>query len=1184
MIALAQVSAKGFGQKISLNEKNAPLENALKSIKMQSGYDFFYNSKDIKSQRVTVSLNQVSVEEAVKALIGNLPLSYKIVKNNIVLTRIAPSLLDKVKDLFVDPLFFADSIRIKGIVTDSVGVPLEGASLFIVKKDAKPGEGKSIKIVLGKHGTFDISANAGDNVIISYVGYSTESFTAEKNMPYQRLVLNKISTALKEVMVETGFQTLVKERATGSFGKPDMEVFANRVGTMNIVARLEGQVPGLYISPQSRIARPEVTEEDRKVVIRGRGSVLNQTTPLYVVNGVVVPDFNSISADDIEDITVLKDAAASAIWGARSSNGVIVVKTKSGNNSQRLSINYSGFIGYTGKPDPYYGNMLSSREYIDVAKELFANAAYRTSYPYVSQGFLAPHDRILYDRLRGKLTDAQRDQKLDSLASIDNRSQLRDMYNPAITNNHTLSASGGNNAYSFYASLGYTGSQGSAPGSKGNSYRLNLSQNLNAGNRVKIGLNTSLVNSMTSSGAPIAPNTGFFPYQLFRDAAGNPIQMNYMGGYVDSMRLDYQSRSRVNLDYNPITEAGLTSTKSNSLNINLTANVAVRIWDGLRFTGTYGYVKSPGSSENYVDHNAIGQRKLLVGLTVAPTVNDLPVYYYPTSGGVLRNNNSENQSWTVRHQLIYEKSLRAGKDRLLVQAGNDIQQSTGNQISTTLLGYNQALGSFAQLDWTALKNGIFPTVTGFGSYQYIPVDRRPDTKSRFISYFALASYSFDTKYSFDASYRQDMSNQFASDISSQKKPVWSFGTRWQLSKEKWMSGLKWLNDLGIRATYGITGNTPYGQVSQYDIVSVLNPATNYFYNQIGGEALTLSGVANKGLDWERTDNYNLGIDYSILNRRLGGSIEAYKRITTGMIGNVALNPLSGYNSITGNIGKMMNEGLEISLRSLNVSSPDFSWNTTVNLGFNRNKLVSYQTPSTNSKTISGRFATESVIGYPMGALWAYRFAGLDNLGDPQITLANGTVTKKPNAATVDDLVYMGSTQPSFTGGLGNSFSYKGLSLSANMIVNLGAVMRKSLNTYYGGKLGGTSGSFSGGNISEFFLDRWKKPGDEAFTNVPSYEPNSALNGSRRTVAYYTLADINVVSASYIKIRDISLSYALNTKALQFLKIQRASVFAQTGNFLVWAANDQGVDPELPGLSSGFMPIKHTYSLGINLSF
>ncbi|NQX39037.1 TonB-linked outer membrane protein, SusC/RagA family [Pedobacter steynii] len=1188
IITLAQVSAKGFGQGISLHEDNTPLEKVLESIRKQSGYDFIYNSNDIKGLKISVKLNNSSVFEAIQESIKNLPLSFNIYKKNIVITRKTPVLIDGTKN---DPslIDIADPIKIYGKVLDSLGAPMEGATVIILKKaqESKVG-GRQMLTTVKNTGEFEILAEVGDRIIISYVGYQPHSFEVKSKMAYQNIVLRKAQTELKEVVVSTGFQTISKERATGSFGKVDLELFSKRTGSTNLLTRLEGQIPGLYIAPQSRVVNQTGIAEDPKAVVRGRGSVLNSSgpssNPLYVVNGVAVPNFSSVNLDDIEDITVLKDAAASAIWGARSANGVIVIKTKSGSNNSKLSISYNGSLNYTGRPDVYYGNMLSSQQYIQVAKELFDNPVYRTAYPYTAQSFLAPHERILYDGLRGKLTEGQRNQKLDSLSAIDNRSQIKAMYDPAFTTNHTVSASGGNNTYSFYGSMGYSGMKGNAPGSKSDTYSLNLTQNLNAGNRVKISLNTSLVNMTASSQGPILPGNGFYPYQQFRDASGNPLNMNFMSGYVDSVRLDYQSRSRINLDYNPINEAGLTTNKSDNLSLNVTSNVAVKIWKGLRINGTYGYLRSPSSSRGYTDHQAIGQRRQLVGLTVAPTVNDLPVYYLPTSGGTLGESTSDNRSWTVRHQLMYDDNFRNGKDQLLVQFGNDIQENTASQTNTTLLGYNDALGSFAELDWAKLRSGIFPTVTGFGSYSYIPIDRKPRTKSRFLSYFALASYSIERKYSLDLSWRQDFSNQFASDLSSQKKPVWSVGARWQISKEKWLSNVKWLNNLGLRATYGITGNTPYGQVSQYDIVTTLNPATNFFYNQIAGEALYLTGIANKGLDWESTDNYNLAIDYAIFNNRISGSIDAYKRITTGMIGNVTLNPLTGYNSIAGNIGKMLNEGIEMSIRSLNIKGKDFSWSTTIGVGFNHNKLISYQTPSNNSKTVAARLQSEYVIGYPMNALWAYRFAGLDNLGDPQIQLANGTVTKKPNAATVNDLVYMGTTQPPVTGSLSNTFSYKGFNLSANMIVSLGGVMRKSVNTYYSGKLGGTSGSFSGGNISEYFLDRWKKPGDEAFTNIPSYEPSASLNTSRRSVNYYTFADVNVVNASYIKIRDISLSYALDTKLLQFLKIQRASVFASASNFLVWAANAEGTDPELPGLSSGTMPVKHTYSLGINFSF
>lgn len=1175
LIALVQVSAKGFGQKITLNEKNTPLGIVLKAIKSQSGYDFFYNSKDIKGKNVTVKLTDASVDEAIRATIAGLPLSYKILKNNIVLTRTIPH-----SEKSEMPPVLADTVHIKGIVTDSAGKPLEGATLYLVQNSSRKDTTSSSVYVLGKGGKFSVVANEGDNLIFSYVGYALTSFIVTKGTTYQHIILRRVAKQLDEVTVSTGFQTRSKERATGSFSKADMEIFSKRTGTMDIVSRLEGQIPGLQLILGSNNTNTSANgTESRKSLIRGTSSVQTSTTPLYVVNGIPVPDFNAVNADDIEDITVLKDAAASAIWGARSANGVIVIKTKSGSKNERLSINYSGFVNYSGRPDLPNNRLLTSKQYIQVAKEIFDPVAN----PWESQSFVAPHDQILYDQYRHIITGAVANRKLDSLASINNNSQIRELLTqPAFTVNHTVSASGGNDIYSFYASMGYAGSHGSDPGSSNNNYRLNFTQNITPGKRVRISLNTSLANTISSAKNPLAVSGTFLPYQLFRDASGNNLNLNYMNGYTDSLTRDYQARSRVNLNYSPLDELNLARANNNNLDVNVTSNVAVKIFKGLSFSGAYGFFRSQNAATNYIDHGTIDQRRLLVSLTEANSVNDNPIYNYPTTGGSYTSINNEQRNWTVRNQLIYDASVRNGKDHILLQAGQELQEQYGVSNSTNVLGYDDALGTYATLDYEKLRAGIFPTVSGFGYYSYAPFNITK-TLSRFKSYFGLASYTFDNKYSVDASWRQDYSNQFASDISTQKKPIWSIGGKWRVSQESFVHSLKWLNDLNLRATYGITGNSPgLDAAPRLDILRPLSAANNYAYNLISGDAYTIGTVGNKTLAWETTTNLNIGTDFSVLNHRLSGSIDIYRRITTDLIGRTTANPLSGYNALTGNIGKLMNKGIEISLHSDNIVTDNFTWSTNFTMGHNNNKLVSYSVPSSASSLIPVRLSGSYVIGYPINPLWAYRFAGLDNLGDPKIYLANNTVTKNPNIATVNDLAYMGTTTPTYSGGFSNSFSHKRISLAVNMIYNLGAMMRRDVNTFYTGKLAANP-SFSGDNITTEFLNRWQKPGDEVFTDIPSFVSNASVS-SRRNTGYYTSGDLNVVSASYVKIRDITLSYELNNNFLHKLDIRRASIFLQGGGILVWKANHYGIDPELPSPTSGAPVIRHSYSLGANVSF
>ncbi|HEY0272575.1 MAG TPA: hypothetical protein VGC22_05270, partial [Chitinophaga sp.] len=356
---------------------------------------------------------------------------------------------------------------------------------------------------------------------------------------------------------------------------------------------------------------------------------------------------------------------------------------------------------------------------------------------------------------------------------------------------------------------------------------------------------------------------------------------------------------------------------------------------------------------------------------------------------------------------------------------------------------------------------------------------------------------------------------------------------------------------------------------------------------IAGDALQLQQPANNKLSWERIATLNLGIDFTILQERISGNVDVYNRTTTDMLGLIPLNNFSGFTTAEGNIGKYNNKGIEWAIASRNITGRNFTWSTRWVFSYNHNKLEHFERltgySATGSYKISG---IPYYPGYPGNSLFAYRWAGLDNMGDPQIRLADKSITKDPfYQSRPEDVVYMGTTQPRFSGGLTNIFAFKGFSLTPNIIYNLGHVMRRDVNNFYTGRMGGYG--FGDGNLYTYFLDRWKQPGDEARTNVPSYVADQGVNYSRRKTDYYRLADINVVSASYVKLRDITLAYDFQPGALRSLHVQRLNVYAQVTNFMIWKANHDGIDPEYHALANGFRslpPFKHSYSLGLSFNF
>ncbi|MDO6432345.1 SusC/RagA family TonB-linked outer membrane protein [Flavitalea sp. BT771] len=1212
------LSANSRAQKITLSEHRSSLEKVFREIKKQTGYLFVYRDEWLKeADKVDVDVKEGSLEEVLKLCFDNQPFTYLIVDNMIVLKQKPPIVVAPVQPWDVEPP--PGRIDVHGRVTDEKGNPIAGATVMVRGSRAVSGAGVVVVgtmpatapaydqpsaiaainapvaqatgaqvtagsifavVVTDANGEFNLYQVAENAfIMISSVGFETQELRINKKKEVAVRMKIKV-TELKniEVTYSNGYQVLSRERATGSFSKPDMETFKARVSTQDLIQRLDGLVPGMVVAPPGnyQASRSGNGKKSQSSLIRGQGSLGLSTEPLYVLNGVPVPDFSDINPDDVQDITVLKDAAAAAIWGAQAANGVVVVVTKTGRRDSKFRVNYSGYINYQGKPDFKYMPFMNSRQYIQTAKETFDPVYY--SWGSLYNDYIAPHEVILYNQCRGLISPAQANASLDSLSAIDNIGQIKDLwYRNAFTTNHTISLSGGGSIYSFYGSLSYTDMQSNRPGEKNNAYRLNFTQDINATRDVRISLSTNLNNTISSSKRAPEVSNRFIPYQLFKDAQGHSLDMDYLMGWSDSLRQDYQARSRINLDYNPFDEFNRGYTKINNIGINLTANINVHLWRGLSFLGTYSYGKQPGVYDTYDDHSSWRSRKDQVSMTIAPTAADIPVYLLPNYGGTYYHGTNEQRDWTVRNQLTYIANPRDGKDDLSLQVGQEARESMYTKNSITLEGYDEALQSYAILDYKTLSQGVYGTVTGYGGYYQNPFTAE-EKRSRFTSYFALANYTFDHKYSVDLSWRQDHSNLFGSDQSSQNRPIWSFGAKWQTSKENFMKTVTWVSDLGLRATYGITGNSPYvGAASSQDILY----AASYVYPPpISGPALGINNYANRTLNWETTKTFNIGIDFALLKKRLSGNIDLYHRNSEDLLGSVRLNPFTGTSSGTGNIGSLVNKGIEIGLTSVNLDVKDFSWSTRLTFAWNKNKLVSYSTPSPYSLTDFGKTYASYWIGYAVNPVFAYKWAGLDNMGDPQIELKDKSVTKKPNIATVDDVYYKGTRTPVFSGGLSNTFRYKDLSLAVNMIYSLGHVMRDAYGVDYVGGRTSVSSGWSG-NLPVAFANRWKNPGDENVTTIPSYISDGYISYTRRSYDYFRNADINVISASFVKIRDITLNYTLPHKWMQAVRADNMGVYFQAANFLVWKANHRGIDPEF---GRGLIQSKHPLSLGVNVSF
>jgi TonB-linked SusC/RagA family outer membrane protein len=1156
--SILQVSAATFAQQITIDRKNASLESLLKEIRTQSNFDFFYDAKIIpKDKLVDISVKNVDINQALKKILSGSSLTYKIEGKIVTIKKQSePTFIDKIISVF-------EQIDIRGKVVDENGKPMAGASVFVADSETKTTTNANGEFFLE-----NISENA--TILIGFVGYLPIERPAARAMGTIKMVPATANLEEVQVTFNTGYEKIDRARSAGSIVKPDLKVVLNRSTSTNLIDRLEGLVPGLSSGSGGQRGG---------VVIRGTTSLNVSTTPLIVVDGIPGVDINTINVQDIESVNVLKDATSASIWGAQAANGVVVITTKKGVAGDKVRIDYDGYYAFQGRTDRDYLPRLTTAQSVGIARELFLPSTVATSYNQaISEGAMNPLTQILWNEKNGTITAALAQLRYDSLSRIDNLSSIEDQFiRDAATLNQTISLSGGGKVHTFNASINHIGSQNNTPNNRNNQYKINLNNNFTLSDRIRLNLAGDLTNRVIRTqgigdDGVYAILTGAPRYQLFNDANGNPLNLNYLApvtapygirGYHETTRLDYQTRSRINLDYNPLQEIDRQYATTNSLGARIVGGGTIDILKGLKFTGTYGYNYFSISGREVLDQDNYNVRNQLMRFTRAANATATPIYNLPREGGRLMTDNSVEKAWTIRNQLSY--GLDWEKNQISVMAGQEASSSQSIGNSTTYYGWDDQLQTSRPVDFDRLKGNVNGGVAGTFGNLPVNVSGGEGVIVRRTSYFATGGYTFDKTYTLNASWRIDQTNLFGLDKSAQNRPVYSFGAKWALANETFMKPVSWLNSLDLRFSYGITGNAPEpGQAASYDI---LEAETNPQY--VSGVGLILRTPKNDKLTWERTQVYNGGLDFSILNGRLNGQIDAYLKNTTDLIGSLATSPLTGYASVIGNFGDLQNKGIDIGLNSVNLRTMNFEWNTGVVVSYNKNKLVklNMNAATTASELIGFENGLTRVVGQPLFLMYSYDYAGLNVAGDPQVRLADGTFLSEPNVALPVDAVLSGLAQAPWNGGLSNNFRYKNFNLGINVVYSLGYKMRDPRS--------GVS------TTDPQFLNRWKATGDEDITEIPRWLLFGSDEAAARDLDFYRYSNRRVMDASYAKIRDITLDYGLPQNIVRKLSAQAINFRFQLSNLLLWTANDLNYDPEASGFTR---PAQGTVTLGAHITF
>lgn len=1154
-------------QVIKLSYKAVPLKTVLRELSRQTGYTFAYSDALQQGNLiVTCEVNTVEpLSKILESILKEKGIAFTITGKQIIL--VPAEIAIKAGQQTEQPR----RIKVSGKITDETGEPLPGVT--VLNKTTKQIQASDLD------GNFAIEGKEGDALAFASIGMTDYSAVLGKGAVLN-IVMKPDVIALEDVVV-TGYQTLSKERSAGSYKIVKGDDIKDRaISRGSIIESLEGMSTGLSMN---------YGDGEQKVLIRGINSINSNQSVLYVVDGVAMSGENietMMNSNDIASITVLKDATAASIWGARAANGVIVVTTKNGNRNKKVEVAYDGSFTYNGLPDYDYMGYMSSDLFIKNARELFNpgyftwNAITTTTLGMSSSGkpVVFPHEQAMYDHYNGKISQQEMEARLGEMASANNRDQVEKLLlSRKLRTNHSLSVSGGGEKYRYYGSFLYEYDQNTNR-TKNNKYAINLKQDFNLTKWLKLDavLNVSMTDRKNGI-LPSAtnPNT-LFPYAMLQDAAGNNLShSNYL--LYAPLQQTMEQQSGVSLNYTPLDELGYSYNTSNGMSMRVNLGANVKLYKGLTFDSRYQYAKGTTQSDVFLGEESYDVRLERVQFTEVPKAGQtVGTAHLPSTGGKYTNTNTTNSEWTLRNQFAYDGTV-AKKHQISAIAGMEIRNNKFNSASNLVRGYDPQTMIYVPVDEKTLKNpGIKnPVYPNGGSLPTQILRGGPsfsETELRFVSFYANLAYTYDNRYTFNGSIRVDQSNLFGSDPSVQFKPLWALGGAWNLKNERFLSGIKKLSRLVFRASYGLGGNSPDpGMGGPYDIIKGSN--TSLFPNP-GYNIIT---PANNKLIWEKTATINVGVDFGFFNNRLGGSVDFYDRNTTDLLNKAPVNPASGWESTLSNVGSLYNRGVEIALNSVNIESRGFTWRTNLTFTYNKNKVT--ELFDEDGLTATNMPYKQFVKDYPAYSMFAFQWAGLDNLGDPQV-YNNGQRVKLYNDLTdLESVNYLGSTQPLYFGALTNSFSFKGFDFSFMFVYNLGHKMRRmEINPFSSGRMVG--------NVLQEFDDRWRVPGDENTTNVPAYIANTGEEGKSRYYRFYTQADINVISASYVKLRDLTLSYSLPSRICKKMFAQNIRFKLQVGDLFVITKNKEGIDPEYHSLRQGNRLLKNgpTYSFGLNVKF
>ena len=1073
-----------------------------------------------------------------------------------------------------------------GRVVDSDGLGVIGAGVVC---SGRPDRGT----VCDEDGSFRLEVPKGiSKVEISALGMQSVVYDLENSAVKDALIVLEYESTMLDQVVVTGYAQTTVKRITGSVGILSSDSFKDKP-LASVSSLMQGEVAGVQVQAVS--GQPGTQSRIR---IRGTNNLSGSSNPLWVVDGVPLqnesPNLSSeemaagafdnifisgiggINPNDIESITILKDAAAAAIYGSRAANGVIVVTTKRGSEG-RLKLSYSNNFTWSFRPQRNL-ELMDSGEKIAWEQELwdeFAADRYAAAqsdntviYPVVG---IVGQVRAGCGQFAG-WDKARQDAYLQELASS-TTDWYGELFRNAFSHNHHLSLSGGSDKAAYYISLGYNDDNGMLINNRYQRYNVNSSLTLTPARWIKldIGNDFSRQSSKSPDSYVDAFKYAYFanPYEKVRNEDGSWAADNtyFSLGYYNGRGVE----EVMPLDgFNILKELELNSTTTVNISNTLRAQADIRILEVLKFVGLLSWSYSDNSTDKIVDASTYTAFRDRLGYD---DKSQTKLY------GSITQNRGKRSSYVARGHFAWNQSF--GRHTLNVIAGAELRGSDSNTVYSKRYNYNPITGTSSM-----------PSISGPTDEWVKEVERLSGeyfTRSRYASFYASADYFLGKTIVLNASVRTDGSSNFGSE--RQFNPTWSAGAAWHLGEEKWMQRQRVLSHATLRAAYGFTGDVntsaPHYLVMQYALQE---------YRYVNGKSYMMGSIPtapNPDLGWEKTRDAKLGIDLGFLKDRLCLQAETYYRLSTDVVTSSRVASTSGYTYVYYNSADLMNSGVEFTLNGKIVRSRDWNVGASLNFAYNYNKVLSYK-PASSTITAKDRY----VEGYPVGAIISGRYEGID----PVSGLYNFRLRPDAEVLTPSDLNdpdnyrwYLGTTIAPFTGGFNISASWKLLRLSVSGVYSFGNKVYEMIDSpasYLNARHDGVSTESVQSQYSDLYSNhlnvrrdrtsRWTESNSSGTLYPRIYD----CYGTRYNFAQTNPMDWNIVNAiylkdvSYLRIKSIVLSCELPQAWLEKIRMEKICFNLSLNNMITISSYD-GMDPEVPGAT---YPTTRSVSLGVSLGF